>query len=436
MTPTLINGWWLSTDTHLGTSNTSGITDRQKVNATNIYNYLSSSGWSLSAIAGLIGNAQHESFLSPAYIQATNRWRLPNSAANLSDVPNSVMQNFYKEYYGVSTRAFGIGLVQWDGKGITRQKLVGWAMNNGLNWYDGDTQCARLVDEYTRNIQWTARTLYGIRWTWSNYIDNDMTPEQSAHIWRICYEVGGDSSDATRQQNARYWYDYFEDTPPGPGPGPGPEPVEGWITGEEFSQIALSYNGQYLPYDQYDCIGFVNLCWQQIPASSGSLPNGTNRIWRSTLTYQTTSPDGQTPCPVLWYKDTLENCISNFGGIPAGTLLFHKISDEGPPALPPQYAGDGIGNFAHVGIYCGNNEVMQSGGRDSGSVPGGGVHKSTYDPSAWNYAAFVVWVDPTGGEPGPGPEPEPEYWRYLLYAKMTEKRRNLPNARKYYSRFL
>ena len=158
------------------------------------------------------------------------------------------------------------------------------------------------------------------------------------------------------------------------------------------------------------------------------------------MTYQTTSPEGETPCPVLWYKDTLSNCIANFGGIPAGTLLFHKISDEGPPPLPPQYAGDGIGNFAHVGIYCGNNEVMQSGGRDSGSIPGGGVHKSTYDPNAWNYAAFVVWVDPTGGEPGPGPgpgpEPEPEYWRYLLYAKMSEKRRMLPNVRKYYSRLL
>ena len=61
---------------------------------------------------------------------------------------------------------------------------------------------------------------------------------------------------------------------------------------------------------------------------------------------------------------------------------------------------------------------MQSGGRDSGSVPGGGVHRSTYDSSAWNYVAFVVYVDPTGSPgPGPGPEPGPtiRQWLYLWY---------------------
>lgn len=95
-------------------------------------------------------------------------------------------------------------------------------------------------------------------------------------------------------------------------------------------------------------------------------------------------------------------------------MLFHQIDEAGPPAIPPQYAGDGIGNFVHVGIYCGNNEVMQSGGRDSASVPGGGVHKSAYDSSAWNYCAFVVWVDPSGYIPPPPPPSLPKYF-YVWY---------------------
>lgn len=431
MTPELINGYWLSTDTHLGTSNTSGITDAQKTNATNVYNYFTALGWSLSAIAGMIGNMQHESFLSPAYIQATHRGSLPNSASSLSDVPNSVMLSFY----GTNSRGYGVGLVQWDGYTNTSpagQKLVSFASRYNLNWYDGETQCFRIKREQETDIQWTTNTLYGTRWTWDNYPTNDRTPEESAHIWRICYEVGGDSSDQTRQENARYWYDYFS---AGPGPGPGPEPVEGWITGQEFADLALAYNGQYMPYDQYDCIGFVNKVWQDIPAHTGSLTNGTNSIWRSTKTFDTTSPLGQTPTPELWYKDTIENCIATYGAIPTGALLFHRIADDGNPSIPPQYAGDGIGNFVHVGIYCGNNEVMQSGGRDSASVPGGGVHKSTYDPDAWNYVSFVVWVDPTGSEPGPGPEPEPpkKYWLLFLLNKKREVKKNV---RYFYSRQL
>mgnify|MGYP003291320449 CR=1 FL=1 len=454
MTPELINGYWLTTDTHLGTSNTSGITEAQKTNATNIYNYFSAQGWSLSAIAGMLGNMQHESFLSPAYIEGTNRWRLPNSASSLSDVPNTVMQNFYREYYGDDDRGYGIGLVQWDGLGITRQKLVGFAINNGLNWYDGNTQCLRITDEQTRNLQWQDSTISGTRWTWSNYPTNSQTPEESAHIWRICYEVGGDASDQTRRENARYWYDYFS-AGPGPGPGPGPEPVEGWITGEAFSNLALAYNGQYMPYDQYDCYAFVQKVWRDIPAvsTSDTLCNpasghsGTNTFWRMNIspynswTFQTTSPDSQNPCPVLWYKDTIDNCIATYGEIPAGAILFHKIADDGNPPIPSYYAGDGIGNFVHCGIYCGNDEVMQSGGRDSGSIPGGGVHKSTYDPDAWNYVGFVVWVDPVGSEPGPGPgpgpgpEPEPpkKYWLLFLLNKKREVKKNV---RYYYSRQL
>lgn len=429
MQVTLVNDWYMSTDTRIGTSDTSGITAEQIHNAEKVYAYFSALGWSLSAIAGMLGNMQVESYLSPAYIQSSHRSSLPNSASSLSDVPNSVMINFY------GTSGYGVGLVQWDGYTNTTpagQKLVSFAERYGLNWYDGDTQLFRIKREKESNIQWQQRTINGTAWTWNNYVTNNETPETSAKIWQSCYEIGG--TDSTRRQNnARYWYDYFQNEP---------EPPADWVSGEYFANLALAYDGQYIPYSQWDCITFVQAVWHDIPTVNSSWvlcsPLGTNTLWRMnetgypTKTFNTTSPFNQNPTPVLWYKDTISNCEQRYGSIPTGALLFHKISEAGPPAIPAQYAGDGIGNFAHVGIYCGNNEVMQSGGRDSGNIPGGGVHKSAYDPDAWNYVAFVVYVDSTtGGQPEPEPEPHlPLLYMYLmLYTK--NKKGVLKNVKRF-----
>ena len=417
MQATLVNGWWMTTNQGgtMGTTNTSGITEKQKHNAENVYNYFNALGWSLSAIAGMIGNMQLESWLSPALVEGTHRSDFPNSASDLSDVPNNVALEHYNPNNHRAS-GYGLGLVQWDGYTSTSpagHKLVSFAIRYGLTWYDGDTQLYRIQREYETNIQWQPATVNGTRWTWSNYITNTETPETSAKIWRVCYEVADSGTDQTRQENAQYWYDYFSSGPT----------TDEWITGNAFATLALAYNGQYIPYSQADCITFVQMVWRDIQAVQTSWvlcsPLGTNTLWRTNTsqypslvkTFNTTSPDYQNPTPVLWYKDTISNCIATYGEIPTGALLFHQVGDDDSPAIPSQYRGDGIGNFVHVGIYCGNNQVMQSGGRDSGSVPGGGVHLSTYDSSAWNYVAFVVYVDCTGTTP---PSTLP-FWLMLWY---------------------
>ena len=214
MQATLINDWWITTDTggSMGTTNTSGITDKQMHNAEKVRDYLRPLGWTINAISAIVGNMQLESWLSPGLIQGTNRYRLPNSAANLSDVPNSVMLNFYDSYYGLSNGGFGVGLVQWDGYTSTTpagQKLVSFAMRYKLNWYDGDTQVYRIRREKETNIQWQAQTLGSTYWTWEEFVNSEESPEELAYVWRVCYEVAAGGTDQTRRENARYWYDYF-----------------------------------------------------------------------------------------------------------------------------------------------------------------------------------------------------------------------------------
>ena len=377
--------------------------DYQKHNIYKIYEYFTAEGWTLNAIAGMIGNMMVESGCNPGCCESSSMdWDNPSTIINSSR---------------------GIGLTQWT----PARKYYNWATSNGLDPKDGDSQCARIQYECDHNLQWSLNNLG--HHTWQQYISSTESPETLARVFVWAYERPANPDVSQRQANARWVYDYLSSQPTPPGPTP-TDPD--WIPGTDFSTLALAYDpditGVQIPYSQMDCIAFVSAVWEDIPVvidHNWSLPNGTNTLWRRNMpgypteTYPTTSPDNQNPTPVLWYKDTIANCRSRYGAIPPGTLLFHQISEAGPPAIPAQYAGDGIGNFAHVGIYCGNDEVMQSGGRDAGSVPGGGVHRSSYDSSAWNYCAFVVYVNPleSGPEPDPPPPASLQPWMNVLLSK-------------------
>ena len=418
MAAELYNGWWLSATGSGQVGPSSGTpTSEQINNATLIYNYFAALGWSESAIAGMLGNILYESRFNPADIYPRSNY--PRTINSLADLDNTIAVNVPQN--------IAMGLVQWYGYGQTApitNKIVSYAIRNGYEWYDGDVQLMRIEAEYNQNLQWHPLTINGTLWTWNNYVTNTQTPEMSAEIWVRCYEVTSSVMNI-RKGNARYWFNYFHGQPPLP---------TDWITGEDFATIALSYDGQYIPYSQCDCLDFINMVWHNIPAAPSNIDlgridgrYGTNTLWRSTRTFNTTDPYGENPTNELWIKDDLAIIEAIFGGeLPAGALLFHKISDAGPPPIPAYYAGDGIGNFAHVGIYCGNNEVMQSGGQDAGSIPGGGVHKSTFDITAWNYAAFCVYVDPTQ-QPVP-PEPPSMSAIQLMMMFKTIKRGGKKNA--------
>lgn len=243
MQTTLLNDWYLATDQRIGAWSVTTATPNaeQKNNANIVRSFFINEGWTLEAICGMLGCMQGESSINPALIQATNLYRLPNNGANLTDVPNSVMKHYFKEYYQDSRQAYGVGIVQWDGYshvtvGTTtedQQKLVAYAIRNNIIWYDGWTQMYRLKGEceydqqhgttsFFRTVRWN-----GTDWNFSNYPTSTMTPEDCASVWTYGYERNSGGS-GFRTDNARWWYDWFtgEDAPAIIDPEDFSEPLE------------------------------------------------------------------------------------------------------------------------------------------------------------------------------------------------------------------
>ena len=217
MIPTLINGFYMATNSTIG--GWSGTPSQMQIdNANIIRSFFLNEGWTLESICGMLGCMQGESTINPAFIQATNRYRLPNNGDTLNNVPNNVMENFYMEYYGDTRKAYAIGLVQWDGysvrNNVTAQKLVNYATQNNIIWYDGWTQMYRLRGEQQYDVQHSTHSFFrrvrvsGVYYDFNNYPYSTSSPEDLAKAWTYGYEVNA-GGEGYRPANARWFYDYF-----------------------------------------------------------------------------------------------------------------------------------------------------------------------------------------------------------------------------------
>lgn len=149
---------------------------QRQINARYIYQYFTSKGWTLNAIAGMLGNMQRESGINSGVWQSLNE-------GNLSG---------------------GLGLVQWT----PATNLIDWATSHGYSDYtDIDCQLAKIMDEFTNGGQYYKTDDFPL--TFYEFSRSKESPEYLASAFLHNYERAGTAAELERQQNARYWYDYL-----------------------------------------------------------------------------------------------------------------------------------------------------------------------------------------------------------------------------------
>ena len=144
-------------------------------------------------------------------------------------------------------------------------------------------------------------------------------------------------------------------------------------TGKEFAENAMSPKWDKFSYSQLDCQGFVEAVLKDmdIRKKDGTLFNwrGSNSMYRNFYT---------------WHG-LIEDCKKKFGDVPSGAFVYMwEASGESELGY-----SDGLGNFKHVGIYCGNNVVRDS----TRSTKTGRNGVGTRTLSGFTYCSLFSYLD-------------------------------------------
>ena len=200
-------------------------TKQQLYNANCIKSKLRDLGWSLKAVCAVLGNMQRISSLNPAYIEETNRYRLPDQGISFDSLYNYTAQFFYADYYSDTDTPdnYGMGLLQWHTANTPnvcyQAKTVAYAINNHALWYDGWYQCKRLDRERQVDSQYhyfTPTTYNGTTYDFSVFYNSHNDISDLTYVFMVGYLHQNDNLTC-RVYNAEWWYDYFTD-PDAPNP--------------------------------------------------------------------------------------------------------------------------------------------------------------------------------------------------------------------------
>lgn len=151
--------------------------EEMKGNASYIWSFLSSRGWTKNAVAGMLGNMETESTINPAIWQ------------NLDSGNTSL----------------GFGLVQWT----PATKLISWAEGEGLDYRDIDTQLERILWELENGEQYYATDAYPL--SFREFSKSSQSPEYLAQAFLFNYERPADQTQPARSTQARKWFNYLGD---------------------------------------------------------------------------------------------------------------------------------------------------------------------------------------------------------------------------------
>lgn len=150
----------------------------QENNVTEFANYFLPLGWTVNALAGMLGNIEVESTINPGLWQGRNEGNLDG----------------------------GFGLVQWT----PARNYIEWA---GSNYNTGERQCERLIYELNNGLQYYPTSDYPL--TFNEFVHT--TNSDIAYLVRTFennYERAGDPDIPLRESNGLKWYEYLTGLPP------------------------------------------------------------------------------------------------------------------------------------------------------------------------------------------------------------------------------
>lgn len=150
-------------------------------NAREFYKSMTLYGFTLNAIAGMLGNAWRESTVNPG-----------------------VWQDFKVNYDR------GFGLFQWT----PATNLVDWARQQGLDPSAGETQVARIMYEYRNGFQYYKTPSYPL--TFPEFAHSTESPEYLAEVFLANYErAKAATADLLgRKKWARYFFELLNGEEP------------------------------------------------------------------------------------------------------------------------------------------------------------------------------------------------------------------------------
>lgn len=148
-------------------------------NARYIWNYLGSQGWSMNAVAGMLGNMQTESTINPGIWESLN-------SGNTSG---------------------GFGLVQWT----PATKLISWANSQKLDYQDIDTQLERIEYELANGIQYYPTASYPE--SFKQFKESTKDPYYLGMAFLANYERPAVANQPKRGQQAQAWYEFLSGLP-------------------------------------------------------------------------------------------------------------------------------------------------------------------------------------------------------------------------------
>lgn len=197
-------------------------------NSMEIYGILNGQGFSVAAVSGVCGNAQHESGLNP--------WRWQNDTVNshggyglLQWTPSTGYTSLSGATPNFSVSTQTAGATPEDGA----RQMQAFYENNPAKWH---SSCWRSYWDSASYPEYYARTRYILN-TWGDGANISLAqfkliddPYYASDCFLACFEGPGVPNYSVRQTTAAQFYERFTGVTPPPGPDPPTPPPPPVVT--------------------------------------------------------------------------------------------------------------------------------------------------------------------------------------------------------------